>query len=100
MASIIRSAKLPVTIETLISQIAPPNPGFNPPSGRMDLMVTDSDFITTLADVTVTHPNPSSNQTVSPAMSSPGYFAAHSEQAHSEQATLASKEDSLISGLQ
>ena len=45
----------------------------------MDLMVTDSNFVTTLADVTITHPNPSTNQSISAAMLSPGYFAAHRE---------------------
>ena len=80
VASITRAARLPVTVETLVSQIAPPTQGFNPPAGRMDLIVTDSDFVTILADVTVTHPNPSNNQTISAAMLSPGYFAAHREQ--------------------
>ena len=80
VASITRAARLPVTVETLVSQIAPPTQGFNPPTGRMDLIVTDSDFVTILADVTVTHPNPSNNQTISAAMLSPGYFAAHREQ--------------------
>ena len=47
----------------------------------MDLMLTDSDFFTTLADVAITHPNPSNNQAISAAMNSPGYFAAHREQA-------------------
>ena len=79
IASIVRSARLPVTVETLISQIAPPAPGFNPP-GRMDLIVTDSNFVTMLADVTVTHPNPSINQSSSSVMLSPGHFAGHREQ--------------------
>ena len=30
ISSIVRSAKLPVSLETLISQIAPPTPGFSP----------------------------------------------------------------------
>ena len=36
MASIIRSAIIPVTIETIIAEIAPPTPDFDPPIGRMD----------------------------------------------------------------
>ena len=72
-------AKLPVSLETLISQIAPPTPGFSPPQGRMDLMVTDSDFVTLLADVTITHPNPSLNQTITTTMLCPGHFASHRE---------------------
>ena len=40
----------------------------------MDLVVTDSDFSTILADVTITHPNPSLNQVISPAMLQPGHF--------------------------
>ena len=54
MASIVRSARLPVTVEALVSQIAPPNHRFTPPAGRMDLVITDSDFVTNLADVTIT----------------------------------------------
>ena len=45
----------------------------------MDLVVTNSDFNTLLADVTITHPSPSQNQSISPAMLAQGYFAAHRE---------------------
>ena len=50
-----------------------------PPIGRMDLVVTDSDFSTLLADFTITHPNPSANQAVTPAMMRRGHFAEHRE---------------------
>ena len=80
IASIVQSARLQVPVETLVPQIAPPAPGFNPPAGRMDLIVTDSNFVTMLADVTATHPNPSINQSISAAMLSPGHFAGHREQ--------------------
>ena len=79
MASIIRSAHLPVSHEIPIASLAPPRPGFLPPIGRMDLVVTDSDFSTLLADVTITHPNPSTNQAITPAMMRAGYFAQHRE---------------------
>ena len=36
MASIIRSAHLPVSHEVTIASLAPPRPGFQPPTGRMD----------------------------------------------------------------
>ena len=45
----------------------------------MDLMVTDSDFVTLLADVTITHPNPSLNQTITTTMLCPEHFASHRE---------------------
>ena len=45
----------------------------------MDLVVTDSDFSTLLADVTITHPNPSANQAITPAMMRRGHFAQHRE---------------------
>ena len=45
----------------------------------MDLVVTDSDFSTLLADVTITHPNPSANQAITPAMMRRGHFAHHRE---------------------
>ena len=54
MASIIQSAHLPVSYEIPIASLAPPRPGFLPPIGRMDLVVTNSDFSTLLADVTIT----------------------------------------------
>ena len=45
----------------------------------MDLIITSGNFNTILADVTVTHPNPSSNQSVSPAMQNSGHFSTHRE---------------------
>ena len=45
----------------------------------MDLVVTDSDFSTILADVTITHPNPSINQPVTHSMLQPGHFSSHRE---------------------
>ena len=71
----------------------PTNTSIQPTSSRMDLIVTDSDFVPILADVTVTRPNPSNNQTISVAMLSPGYFAAHRKPSkrnkYSESARLA-----------
>ena len=43
--------------------------------------MTDRDFHIVLADVTITHPNPSPNQSVTQCMMAPGYFASHREQA-------------------
>ena len=48
-------------------------------NGRMDLVVTNSNFSTTLADVPISHPSPFSNQTITPAMTNPGYFAQYRE---------------------
>ena len=79
MAAIIRSAYLPVSHEVTIASLAPPRPGFSPPQGRMDLVVTDSDFSTLLADVTITHPNPSINQPVTQSMLQRGHFSSHRE---------------------
>ena len=45
----------------------------------MDLIVTNSDLSTTLADVTITHPNPSDNQVISPAMLVSNYFSNNRE---------------------
>ena len=45
----------------------------------MDLIVTDSDCSTILADVTITHPNPSENQAITPSMLEPGHFSVHRE---------------------
>ena len=45
----------------------------------MDLVITDGDFSTILADVTITHPNPSLNQQISRPMLQQGYFATHRE---------------------
>jgi len=79
MAPIIRSAQLPVSAEINLAEIAPPSPGFLPPQGRMDLVVTDSDFHTILADVTITHPCPSENQAITQPMLNQGYFSAYRE---------------------
>ena len=92
MASIATSAKLPVTMETIIANIAPPRHGFNPPQGRMDLLVKYSDSNTLLADVTVTHPSPSLNQNITPAMLLNGHFAAHRETSNATQWTLCSSQ--------
>ena len=56
MAAIVRSTQLPVSTELIPTNLTPPTPGYQPLQGRMDLVVTDSDFTTILADVTVTHP--------------------------------------------
>ena len=45
-------------------------------------MMTDSDFHTVLAYVTLTHPNPSTNLSVTECRMAPGSFAAHREQAN------------------
>ena len=45
----------------------------------MDQIVTDSDFTTILADMTITHPNPSLNQSVTASMLQPGYFFSNTE---------------------
>ena len=79
MASFVKSAKLLVSQETIIAGIAPLRQRFNPSQGRMDLMVTDSDFKTLLADDTVAHPSLSLNQNITPAMLLYGHFSAHSE---------------------
>ena len=42
----------------------------------MDLRVTYNNFDTLLADVTVTHPSPSLNPNITPAMLLNGHFAA------------------------
>ena len=68
MEAIIRSAHLPVSHEVTVATLAPPRPGCSPPQGRMDLVVTDSNFTTILDDVAITHPNPSINQSVTQAM--------------------------------
>ena len=52
--------------KTIIAEIAPPC--FDPLIGRMDLMMTDSEFHTVLADVTITHLNPSPNKSVTHCM--------------------------------
>ena len=54
-----------------------PTSGLPPPIRRIDLVVTNSDFSILLADITITHPNPSSNQSVTQAMLRQGYFAQH-----------------------
>ena len=79
VAAIIRSTHLPVSSEIVISNLTPPAPGYLPPAGRMDLVVTDSDFSTILADVTITHPNPSLNQQLTLPMMQPGYFSTNRE---------------------
>ena len=63
VTAIFKSLKLPITNEVPLAIIAPPTPGHPIPTGRMGL-VRNSDFTTTLADVTITHPFPSSNQTI------------------------------------
>ena len=52
------------------------SPRYQPPPGQMDLVITNSDFQTILADATVTHPNPSDNQAISSLMLLPGHFSA------------------------
>ena len=79
MAAIIRSAHLPVKSELVLSNLIPPAAGYQPPAGRMDRVVTDSDLNTMLADVTITHPNPSHNQQISSSMLQPGHFATSRE---------------------
>ena len=78
-AAIIQSTQLPVSTELVLSTLTPLAPGYKPPSGRMDLVITDSDFNTVLADVTVTHPNPSDNQTITPSMLQRGHFSTNRE---------------------
>ena len=79
VSAIVRSANLPVSNEILLSELTHPSPGYLPPTGRMDLVVTDSDFTTLLADVSITHPNPSANQSITRPMLQQGYFATHRE---------------------
>ena len=53
--------------------LSPPSP--NPPQGRMDLVVTSGDFQTNiLADVTITHPFPSSTSPITNTMLNPLHF--------------------------
>ena len=83
MASISRSGHLPISSEMVLATLTPPVPGYQPPMGRMDFVINDSDFSTItyiiLADVTITHPNPSDNQVVTSTMLQPGYFSANRE---------------------
>ena len=79
MASIIRSSQLPVSTEIVWATLTSPPPGYQPPQGRMDLVVTDSDFSTILADVTITHPNPSDNQPILQSMLQPVNFSTNRE---------------------
>ena len=81
VASIVRSAQLPVSTELVLSTLTPPAPGYQPPPGRMDLVITNSNFQTILADVTITHPNPPDNQAISFSMLQPGHFSANRENA-------------------
>ena len=41
--------------------LTPPAPGYQPPLGRMDLVITNGDFSTIIADVTLPHPNLTDN---------------------------------------
>ena len=66
--------------EVPLADISPPIQGQPVPTGRMDLTVRDSDFSSILADVTITHPFPSSNQSISAGMTLPGHFAQYREQ--------------------
>ena len=79
LSAIIHSAQIPVSREVLLSILAPPSATFSPPPGRMDLVLTSGDFNTILADVTITHPNPSQNQRITEAMTLQGHFSVHME---------------------
>ena len=79
MAAIVRSTQLPVSTEYVLSNLTPPMPGYQPPQGRTDLVITDSDFSTILPDIAVTHPNPSENQAIHAFMLQPGHFAVSRE---------------------
>ena len=79
VSAIVRSTQLPVSREILLSILTPPTATYSPPPGRMDLIITSGDFQTLLADVTITHPHPSSNQRISQNMMTNGYSAAHRE---------------------
>ena len=79
ISSVCRFAELPVSREILPSIQAPPSPTFCPP-GRMDLVIT-CNFQPTQADVTITHPNPASNQRITESMFTDGHFTNHRERA-------------------
>ena len=68
-----------VSNDIILSDFTPLTPVYSPPQGRMDLIVTDSYFTTILADVTITNPNPSMNQSVTASMLQPGYFSKYRE---------------------
>ena len=75
IASIIRSVQLTVQHEVALSNLGPLRSLDRDGNGRMDLVVTYSDSQTLLADVTITHPNPSTSTSLTEPMQIPLYFA-------------------------
>ena len=79
VSDIIRSTGLIVQQEVPLQNIGPLRSLDTRGDGRMDIVITSSDFQTTLADVTITHPSPS-HQSITLNMTRPLYFATAAEE--------------------
>lgn len=79
MLYIHRSVQLTVQQEVPLANLGPLRSLDRTGTGRMDLVISSSDYPTLLADVTVTHPSPANPDSLSTSILQPLHFAKHAE---------------------